>query len=471
MVKAYEQNPFVLPDDQPWYEDEPVESGSLADRLMIDTPVSSNSEQVVSTPEQPAEIVLSVEGISKKFCRSLRRSLFYGMQDIVGELTGSRQESTTLRTNEFWALKDVHLQLRRGEAIGLVGANGSGKTTLLRIISGLIKPDMGRVRVRGRVAPLIALGAGFSPVLTGRENIYANMSILGLSKPQIEERFAAVVDFAELWEAIDTPVQTYSSGMAARLGFACAVHTEPDVLLVDEVLAVGDIKFRSKCERKLHDLLEQGTSFVLVSHFSQSMLNICNSAVYLSHGKVMMAGDTRQVLEQYQEDLFAAKETTADMPLHHLSRSPTGTHTGAAIAQIYFESPRGEVIEAPVTGEATQLCICFETTVTIDNTCLFIAVYKFSEGETVALHLNSFLDGQLNHTTFQVAPGRYTVKAKLPYLGLAPGLYTMKAFLKDGAVYTLDAIDAFRFRVEKQESLNRGIYYQHRDWELVDESC
>lgn len=241
----------------------------------------SITDKEVTKKSQDSQVLLSVKEVSKKFCRDLKRSLLYGVQDIASEVVGTREKSQRLRQKEFWALKDVSFELRRGEALGLVGANGSGKTTLLRIISGLIKPDSGSVEVKGRVAPLIALGAGFIPILTGRENIYANMSILGLSKKEIDERFQDVIDFAEIGDAIDAPVQSYSSGMAARLGFASAIHTDPDILLIDEVLAVGDIKFKSKCHRRLHELRQNGTSFVLVSHQPQSILNVCNQAVYL----------------------------------------------------------------------------------------------------------------------------------------------------------------------------------------------
>jgi lipopolysaccharide transport system ATP-binding protein len=267
--------------------------------MMINQMIDS---QIPTQPDEK-EVVISVEQVSKKFCRDLKQSLFYGLQDIATDLIGGKRKSDRLRPGEFWALKDVSFQLRRGEALGLVGANGAGKSTLLRIISGLIKPDTGCVRVKGRVAPLIALGAGFNPILTGRENIYANMSILGLSTQAIKKRFDEVVDFAEIWDAIDAPVQTYSSGMAARLGFACAIHTEPDILLIDEVLAVGDIKFRMKCHRKLAKLRENGTAFVLVSHNPPAILNVCNSAIYLLKGQLIATGDIESVVRKYEEDL------------------------------------------------------------------------------------------------------------------------------------------------------------------------
>ena len=160
----------------------------------------------------------------------------------------------------------------------------------MRIIAGLIKPDLGTVEVKGRLAPLIALGAGFNPILTGRENIYANMAVLGLSKKEIDERFDDVVEFAEIGDAIDAPVQTYSSGMAARLGFASAIHTEPDILLIDEVLAVGDVRFRIKCVRRLAELRQKGTSFIMVSHNHDALGSICDAGIYLLQGKSVTSG-------------------------------------------------------------------------------------------------------------------------------------------------------------------------------------
>ena len=165
-------------------------------------------EQASHHTPNDSDVVLSVKGVSKKFCRDLKRSLLYGTQDIASECLGIRSnKQKELRKHEFWALQDVSFELRRGEALGLIGKNGSGKSTLLRIIAGLIRPDQGEVMVNGRVAPLIALGAGFNPILTGRENIYANMSILGLTKEEIDERFDEVVEFAEIGEAIDSPIQ------------------------------------------------------------------------------------------------------------------------------------------------------------------------------------------------------------------------------------------------------------------------
>lgn len=408
------------------------------------------------------EVLLSVQGVSKKFCRSLKRSLFYGVQDIAAELTGLRSDTQQLRPGEFWALNDVSFDLHRGESLGLVGVNGSGKTTLLRIISGLLRPDTGRVTVRGRVAPLIALGAGFNPILSGRENIYVNMAILGLSHREINDRFEAVVDFAELGEAIEAPVQSYSSGMAARLGFACAIHTEPDILLIDEVLAVGDLRFRAKCERRLTELLRQGTAFVLVSHAFQAILNVCTTGIYLSKGKMVMSGSAREVMERYEADLVLLDRPGGNHPTRTVSTQCSPSATGVHLLEIYFRDQGETIIASPVTGQPVSICVRFQAQQAIANLSLFVAIYRVMGEGGLVLHMSSIYDGD----TFAIAAGEHEVRAYLPYLSLMPGPYQMNVYLKDGSSYMLDACELFRFQVNPGERLNRGIAYQPRTWEV-----
>lgn len=407
------------------------------------------------------EVVLSVRNVSKKFCRRLRQSLMYGIQDIATEVLGIRQESAILRNGEFWALHEVSLDLYRGQALGLIGVNGSGKTTLLRIISGLMRPDTGEIRYQGRMAPLIALGAGFNPVLTGRENIYANMSILGLSKSEIDDRYDDVVNFAEIGDAIEAPVQSYSSGMAARLGFACAVYTEPDILLIDEVLAVGDARFRAKCQRKLADLLSKGTSFILVNHSFQGILNICTNAVYLSQGKVVNQGNANDVMQQYEQDLFSGKVDTSVIPLM-LPEKPPQERTEASLKSIYFRDEQGHITDAPTSGTHTSICVSCLVHQKVSAISLFIAIYHPAKDNELALHLSSAYDGD----TFESEPGEYELSAKLPYLGLLPGAYSMSVYIKDGPMYTLDAYEQVRFKVNRQQRSGRGVYYQAHHWEL-----
>jgi lipopolysaccharide transport system ATP-binding protein len=253
--------------------------------MSTDVPVEAHDAQ--STAEASKEVLICVEGVSKRFCRSLKKSLWYGAQDIFGDLMGNNS-THQLRVDEFWAVNDVSFELRRGECLGLIGHNGAGKTTLLKMLNGLIKPDRGRIEMRGRMGALIALGAGFNPILSGRENIYVNASVLGLSKKQTEAKIDEIIDFAEIREFIDAPVQNYSFGMNVRLGFAVAVILiEPDVLFLDEVLAVGDIGFTIKCLNAVRRL-SQNSAVVFVSHNMQFISSFCTRVMIMKQGQCLL---------------------------------------------------------------------------------------------------------------------------------------------------------------------------------------
>jgi lipopolysaccharide transport system ATP-binding protein len=246
------------------------------------------------------EVLVKAEGVSKKFCKDLKRSLFYGVQDIATELFGFGA-SDKLRKNEFWAVNEVSFELRRGECLGLIGHNGAGKSTLLKVLNGLIKPDEGEITMKGRVGALIELGAGFNPILTGRENIYNNGAVLGFTKKEIDAKFDAIVEFSEIEDFIDTPVQNYSSGMKVRLGFAVAAQMEPDVLIIDEVLAVGDVGFKIKCLNRISSLLNR-SAVIFVSHNMVQLSSICNKGILLERGTVYyQSSRVDAVIEQYNK--------------------------------------------------------------------------------------------------------------------------------------------------------------------------
>lgn len=256
------------------------------------------------------DVLVRVENVSKRFCRSLKRSLWYGLQDLGSEIgrrrygggSGLPQSSADvqLRPDEFWAVKDVSFELRRGECLGLIGRNGAGKTTLLRMLNGLIKPDTGRIEMKGRVGALIALGAGFNPVLSGRENIYVNASVMGLGKREIEEKLEEIVDFAEIGDFIDAPLQSYSSGMQVRLGFAASTILEPDILILDEVLAVGDTSFRYKCYRRM-DQMRSRSAVIFVSHDMPNIGRICNLSMVMQNGQPIFHGAALEGTSIYDE--------------------------------------------------------------------------------------------------------------------------------------------------------------------------
>ena len=200
---------------------------------------------------------------------------------------------------EFLALQDVSFKVRKGEAWGLIGVNGSGKSTMLKAISGILKPYKGSIKVHGEIAPLIELGAGFDQDLTARENIYLNGTVLGHSKKYMDEHFSEIVDFAELWDFLDSPIKNYSSGMKARLGFSVATMVRPQILIVDEILAVGDYKFRKKCEKRMSEMLGHGTTLLYVSHSIDEVQRLCTHALWLDHGQVVRQGNVDEVCAEY----------------------------------------------------------------------------------------------------------------------------------------------------------------------------
>lgn len=201
----------------------------------------------------------------------------------------------------FYALEDVSLDVKRGEVFGLIGNNGAGKSTMLKVIARVLRPQKGRVQVRGKVSPLLELGAGFHPELTGRENIYLNGAILGYSHEEMDDIFANIIEFSELGDFIDVPIRTYSTGMNARLGFAVATAHKPEVLIVDEILGVGDEAFQKKCFNRIKQYQDDGTSIMLVSHSMETILRMCQRVAWLQHGTIMAQGDPREVIEKYRE--------------------------------------------------------------------------------------------------------------------------------------------------------------------------
>jgi len=274
-----------------------------------------------------SDVLVSVDAVSKRFCRSLKRSLWYGIGDIVSELNplSARPHEVALRPDEFWAVRSVSFELRAGDCLGLIGPNGAGKTTLLKMLTGLIKPDTGQIAIRGRVGALIALGAGFNPVLTGRENIYVNGSVLGIRKAAIDRQLDEIIEFADIPGFIDTPVQNYSSGMQVRLGFSIAVKLiKPDVLILDEVIAVGDEAFRSKCYQVVGDMLRR-CAVVFVSHSMPMIYRLSTQVMVLANGEAVYSGDPARGIERYIRSVDASDQIarralgTGEATIHRFS--------------------------------------------------------------------------------------------------------------------------------------------------------
>lgn len=240
------------------------------------------------------EMVLKVDHVSMKF--NLATEQYSGFKEYV-----IRSLKKKISYNEFWALKDVSFSVMRGDGLGLIGLNGSGKSTMLKTIAGVLKPTEGSIWLQGRVAPLIELGAGFDFDLTARENVFLNGALLGYSRSIMEENYNDIVEFSELHDFMDVPVKNFSSGMISRLAFAIATIGIPDILIVDEVLSVGDFRFQQKCEARIRNMKDNGTTILFVSHSIAQVKSICNKIVWLDHGRVKAFGDAESICDEYSK--------------------------------------------------------------------------------------------------------------------------------------------------------------------------
>ncbi len=264
--------------------------------IMSDSiPQPPDSETSSETP------VILVENVSKQFHLTEQTlSLRHETTQIVRRMLG-RREAAQPQHDQFWALRDVTFSVRRGEAVAVVGRNGAGKSTLFRLMCGITRPTTGRIHVEGRFATLIALGAGFSPDRTGRENIFLNAAIQGVSPGRTRALLNDIIAFSELGEFIDMPVKRYSSGMTARLGFSVAIHIAPDIVFMDEVMAVGDVAFQEKCMERIQDMKADGRTLMVVSHSLGEVRSICERTIWLDRGRIMGDGPTDRVLDQYMQ--------------------------------------------------------------------------------------------------------------------------------------------------------------------------
>ena len=238
--------------------------------------------------------MINIENVSMKFNLGIEKE-FSIKQAFVNFFSGKKKK----KKEEFWALRDVSFNIGKGEVVGLIGSNGAGKSTLLKVVSGVMKPTSGKVVVKGVISPMIELGAGFDGNLTARENIYLNGAILGYSKEFLNSKFDDIVEFSELKDFLEVPVKNFSSGMTAKLAFSIATIVNPEILIVDEILSVGDIKFQEKSKNKMMEMIKGGTTVLYVSHSLESIKDLCTKVVWLEHGKVVKMGDTKEICDEY----------------------------------------------------------------------------------------------------------------------------------------------------------------------------
>jgi lipopolysaccharide transport system ATP-binding protein len=401
------------------------------------------------TQTLPDDVVLSVRNVSKKFCRNLKRSMLYGMLDLGRGLVGARLPCERLREGEFWAVDEVSFDLKRGETLGIIGENGSGKSTLLRVLTGILPPDRGEVLSVGRVGGLIALTAGMHPHMTGLENIFLSGTIQGMSREEIAAKLDSIVEFAEVGEFIHAPLSTYSSGMHVRLGFAVAIHCEPDILLLDEVLAVGDLAFQRKCFQRLESFRNTSVTTILISHNLRQVERICDRALLLHSGRVLAAGRTPDIIDQYlkmsleseERRLAAAGEGTMDVkaaPGFRLTRVRVTDESGAALEEvppggfflIHLHLSSESVVKAPIVS------VGFVT-----SDMLLVAAV----GNQLAASRRD-------------ATGDFVVTCAIRNFPLLPGVYSLRVKVLDGTLALLLTAERVAFlRVVAGAGLRFGV--------------
>ena len=323
----------------------------------------------------------------------------------------------------LWALKDVNFSIEPGSALGLVGPNGSGKTTSLKLLSKITFPTSGKVHINGRISALIELGAGFHPDLTGRENVYLNGTILGMKKEEIDKRFDQIVEFSGIERFIDTPVKRYSSGMYVRLGFSVAAHVEPDVLLVDEVLAVGDAQFRQKCARRIEELQALGTTIVFVAHNLYLVRSVCDKAVFLLKGQVQQQGEVDEVLNNYENWLIEQQIKQGGAPAAAMRGKTQGHSQDVSIQEIEMRNLTSGSNENFNYDDPAEIRVHYKTTQPISKPNLVVRITR-ADGATAAmirtadygLHLDD-LEGEgvisLKMDQIQLATGGYVLNVSL----------------------------------------------------------
>jgi len=369
-----------------------------------------------------SDAAIQVEGLGKKYLlhhQAGGRHRYVALRDVLaGKFKGLfnwKSKSGNPKLEEFWALKDVSFEVKQGEAVGIIGRNGAGKSTLLKLLSRITEPSEGRFELEGRVASLLEVGTGFHPELTGRENIFLNGAILGMHRAEIKKKFDEIVAFAEVEKFLDTPVKHFSSGMYMRLAFAVAAHLEQEIMVVDEVLAVGDAAFQKKCLGKMKDVSQSGRTVLFVSHNMDAISRLCASSLYLVKGELKMMGETQRVIKAYSEH---SRQTAGEIDLTPLPRRFEGNGAGQLL--------RLRGVQSDTAG-----AWCYEYGTPLEFSVEF-SVSRPIEAPEIGYSIFSITGTELvsattcqEHTIDRLLPGRYMMRIAIPDLCLNPGAYVL----------------------------------------------
>jgi lipopolysaccharide transport system ATP-binding protein len=399
------------------------------------------------------DVAVRVDRVTKLYRR-------YGRKKTVGTLKSALLSGLGVKAlapdDAVAALTDVSFEVAPGESVGVIGANGSGKSTLLKLLAGILKPTSGAIAVRGRLAALLELGAGFHPEISGRENIEINGLLLGLAKREIAARFDAIVRFAEVEEFLDAPVKTYSSGMAVRLGFSIAAHSDPDVLLVDEVLAVGDEAFAHRCLEKFEDFERAGKTLLFVSHDLSLVAERCRRAIWLDRGRVAFDGLSGETVARYREAV-AQREEGRRMEVESQRPERIGSQA-ATIDSVRLLDAQGKPAARLMSGAAAALEMDVRADRPVSDFVFGFAINTVAGAAVFGSNtaIDGLLPGELS--------GAAVVRLELPACSLAPGVYSVDAAVhaRDGSPYDYRR-DVLRFEVTAERAA-AGVWNPQRDW-------
>jgi ABC-type polysaccharide/polyol phosphate transport system ATPase subunit len=399
------------------------------------------------------------QNVSKKFVIGKHVTLKRKLSDLVDRAFHRNGDAARRGPQVLWALRDVSFEVEQGETLGLIGPNGSGKSTTLKLLAKITEADAGQVEVKGTVVPLIEVGAGFHQDLSGRENIYLNGSILGLKKADIDRQLDSIVEFAELPQFLDTPLKKYSSGMAVRLGFAIAVHINPDVLLVDEVLAVGDIRFQRKCTAKMKEIVNSGRTVVFVSHNMTAVQSLCKRCVLLFNGQVAAYGESQNVVNAYLTNAYTRGATAA---------APSDTRTMiCSFVKVECQDRSGKRVASVRHGEDLIVAVEYLLAQPVENGRIAVTIHG-ADGMTLYE-----TDTRRHGRTLRLTAGPHRLRVLFPGLRLLPGIYSFTISLSDldNTVFYGYAPNAMDFEVTSDRPDSPvGIVALPTEWELPGSS-
>lgn len=402
-----------------------------------------------------SDIAIKAENLGKKYIigHQAQRGGYVALRDVLAQGARSfwRKTKDMVRgrpviqgdhLEEVWALQDVSFEVQRGEALGIIGRNGAGKSTLLKVLSRITEPSAGRVTIKGRVASLLEVGTGFHPELTGRENIFLNGTIMGMRREEIKKKFDEIVAFAEVEKYLDTPVKRYSSGMYVRLAFSVAAHLEPEILVVDEVLAVGDARFQKKCLGKMKTVSGEGRTVLFVSHNMLAIQSLCERAIWLENGLLSADGQSDAVISRY---LQMAKNAVTE---RHESDIPLSSQNGTIVLHRASVRPVEGAAMAPITIR-TPIAIEFKFSTNILEALLDINISLYTEQNILAFMGGSYLARDAQNHPLPISKGRYTAKCFIPGDLLNDGMYNVRLFFgKDNKYVVASYEDILSFEVQ-----------------------